>query len=201
MLCSPDRPDSANSRHSAIGNRRSDYVEVASCQGFESFMNLSRTIILGNSGSGKSWFAEHIASHLGAPCIDLDLVHWLPGGYNVARERGEAIRLIRQAAKADRWVIEGIYGSLINEIRQDASALVWLCLDEAECMTNICERGIRRDGTTASFVALLDWAASYQSRHGSSSYQGHATIFEKYGGEKTILRSRSAVTTFVERLV
>lgn len=163
-------------------------------------MNLSKTIIFGNSGSGKSWLAERIARHLGAPCVDLDFVHWLPGGFHVARERHEAIRMVRQAANADRWVIEGIYGSLIKEIESDATALVWLCLDEAECDRNIRQRGMRRDGTSHSFAALLDWAASYRSRGGSSSFIGHATVFEKYVGEKTILRSRADVTAFVDQL-
>src|SRR5262249_55856613 len=99
-------------------------------------MNLSRTIILGNSGSGKSWLAERIASRLDASCVDLDLIHWLPGGYNVAREREEAIQLVRQAAQSDRWVIEGIYGSLVSEVQANATALLWLCLDEAECVAN-----------------------------------------------------------------
>lgn len=166
---------------------------------FEWRMDLSKTIILGNSGSGKSWLAKRISSHVGGSCIDLDLIHWLPGGYSAAREREEAIRLVRQAAKAERWVIEGIYGSLIHQVQSEATALVWLCLDEAECATNIRERGIRRDGTTESFAALLAWAASYRSRLGSSSYSGHAMVFKKYGGEKTILQSRSAVTAFARQ--
>jgi adenylate kinase family enzyme len=167
-------------------------------------MNLSRTIIVGNSGSGKSWLAERIVNHLGTPCIDLhldlDLVYWLPGGYSVTRERNEAIRLIREAGVADRWVIEGIYGFLIDEILTRATALVWLCCEESECVANIRKRGIRRGGTEQSFASLLDWAASYRSRHGSSSYTGHATVFEKYTGEKTVLRSRSAITAFAEGL-
>jgi adenylate kinase family enzyme len=163
-------------------------------------MNLARTIILGNSGSGKSWLAKRIASQRDAPCIDLDSVHWQPGGYSVARERNDAIQLIREAASADQWVIEGIYGSLIDEVQADATALIWLCLDEALCVTSIRERGIRRGGSKESFAGLLDWAASYRFRHGSSSYTGHAAIFEKYAGEKTVLRSRSAVTAFAEGL-
>jgi adenylate kinase family enzyme len=163
-------------------------------------MDLSRTIIFGNSGSGKSWLGERIARGLGVPCLDLDSVHWLPGGYNVARERGEAIQLIREAARADRWVIEGIYGSLINEIRSNATALVWLCVDEDECVRNIRQRGIRRNGTTESFSALVDWAASYRYRQGPSSYGGHAIVFKEYNGEKIILRSRGAVTEFSKRL-
>lgn len=107
-------------------------------------MDLSRTIILGNAGAGKSWLAERIARRLGTPCIDLDVLHWLAGGYNARRDREEAVGMLRQATLADRWVVEGIYGDLINEIQSDATVMIWLCLDEAECVTNIRQRGIRR---------------------------------------------------------
>ena len=161
-------------------------------------MNLLRTLIVGNSGSGKSWLAERIANRMGSPCIDLDSIHWLPGGYNVARERNEALQLLRDAAKADRWVIEGIYGSLVNEIRTESTALIWLCLDEVECVENIRQRGIRRGGDAASFAALLDWASTYRSRQGSSSYIGHQKLFDDYGADKRVLRSRNAVTAFLD---
>ncbi|MGI4848455.1 MAG: adenylate kinase [Janthinobacterium lividum] len=159
-------------------------------------MNLSRTIILGNSGSGKSWLAERLARHLGVSCIDLDFIYWLPGGFSAARDRGEAVQMLRQASTTARWMVEGIYGSLIDEILPDATALVWLCLDEAQCVANIRQRGMRRNATREAFAALLDWAQTYSTRQGSSSFSGHAAIFENFAGEKKILRSRSAVTAF-----
>jgi adenylate kinase family enzyme len=163
-------------------------------------MHLQRTLIVGNSGSGKSWLAERIANRLGARCVDLDSIHWHASGYNVARDRNEAVQMLRNVAKADRWVIEGIYGSLVREIRDDSTALIWLCLDEAECVENIRRRGIRRGGDAVSFAALLDWTSTYRSRQGSSSYIGHQKLFEEYESNKRILRSRASVTAFVECL-
>ncbi|MFP4594189.1 adenylate kinase [uncultured Ralstonia sp.] len=163
-------------------------------------MDLSRTLVIGNSGSGKSWLAERIAGQIDAACVDLDLIHWQPGGYNIARARDEAIELVRAEANQDRWVIEGIYGWLVSEIQSQATALVWLCIEPAECAANIRRRGIRRGGTEEAFAALLQWAETYLSREGSSAYAAHARLFHDFAGAKTCLRSREDVTRFANSL-
>lgn len=159
-------------------------------------MDLTKTLVIGNSGSGKSWLSERLADSLNATWTDLDLIHWQPGGFNVARQRDEAIELAHEAANADRWVIEGIYGWLVAEIQSNAKALIWLDLIEAECTDNIRKRGIRRDGSDASFEALLRWAETYRSRDGSSSYTAHSRIFQEFSGTKRRLGSRAEIESF-----
>ncbi|WP_073469183.1 adenylate kinase [Rhizobacter sp. OV335] len=162
-------------------------------------MNLTRTLIIGNSGSGKSWLAERIAGSLQAPHLDLDLIHWEPGGFNVARGRERAIELAREAATgSSSWVIEGIYGWLAREVTSMTTALIWLCLDEAECAVNLKQRGVRRGGTDDSFNALLSWSETYRTREGSSSHSGHERLFNDFPGAKTCLRQRSEVTAFAD---
>ena len=85
-----------------------------------------RTVIIGNGGSGKSWLAEQLSRNLSVPAIDLDVIHWEPGGYNVVREKSLAIEMVRQAAKGPGWVIEGVYGWLARAALPNATALVWL---------------------------------------------------------------------------
>lgn len=159
-------------------------------------MDLTKTIVIGNSGSGKSWLSERIAGSLNATWTDLDRIHWEPGGFNVARQREEAIRLARDAADGDRWVIEGIYGWLIAEIQSDATALIWLDLSETECTDNIRQRGIRRGGNDESFAALLRWAETYRSRDGSSSYIAHSRLFHEFIGARRRLGTRDEMISF-----
>lgn len=69
-----------------------------------------RSLIFGNSGSGKSWLAEQMARIQGIRTIDLDSIHWESGGFNMARDKALAVRLVQEAAQAGAWVIEGVYG-------------------------------------------------------------------------------------------
>lgn len=66
----------------------------------------SRMIILGNSGSGKTWLAIKLAAVLRIEVVDLDAIHWEPGGYSLAREKQAALDMVRQRASGPSWVIE-----------------------------------------------------------------------------------------------
>ena len=79
-----------------------------------------------------------------------------------------------------------------------ATALIWLCLDEAECAVNLRRRGVRRGGTEDSFKALLGWSETYRTREGSSSHSGHESLFNDFPGAKTCLRQGSEVTAFAD---
>jgi adenylate kinase family enzyme len=159
-------------------------------------MNASRTIIIGNSGSGKSWLAERIARRHDAPWIDLDRIHWQEDGYNLPRDRDQAMALTETAAAGDAWVIEGIYGWLVEQITARADGLIWLCTDEQECVANIRRRGKRNGATAAGFEALLSWSSTYRSREGSSSFTAHQRLFDTFTATKICLRDREEITRF-----
>ncbi|MCY0386703.1 adenylate kinase [Robbsia sp. Bb-Pol-6] len=159
-------------------------------------MNLAKTLVIGNSGSGKSWLAERLAVLQGGTWIDLDLFNWESGGYDLARKREDVIAMARAAADAERWVIEGIYGWIVSEILPAATALVWLGIDESECVANVQRRGMRRGASAQSFESLLEWAKTYRSRSGSSSYSAHAAIFHTFTRDKVRLTTTDQVTAF-----
>ncbi|WP_347557536.1 adenylate kinase [Robbsia sp. KACC 23696] len=160
-------------------------------------IDLRRTIIIGNAGSGKSWLAARLAARLSTAWVDLDLIHWMPGGFNVARDRTEALQQVQDLASGEAWVIEGIYGWLVDVALASATALIWLDLSEDECVTNIRQRGVRRGGTDAGLAALVQWAESYGTRRGSSSRAAHATIVAHFPRETRILRTGAELAQFV----
>lgn len=163
-------------------------------------MDIARTIIIGNSGSGKSWLAQRLAQKTGAVCLDLDDVYWVGAGYQRARERAEAIALANACAAQQRWIIEGVYGWLAAEVLARATALIWLCPAEAECVANIHGRGPRGNASTASFADLLQWASTYRTRTGSSAYAFHQKLFDDFTGARCKLQSRQDMQTLLERV-
>ena len=91
------------------------------------FESLSqRTVIIGNSGAGKSALAESLAASMHVPVIDLDLLNWEGNGY------GRTLEVSTQPL----WIIEGVYGWLAEVALPRATALIWL-----DFPWNLCRAG------------------------------------------------------------
>ncbi|CAI8804329.1 Adenylate kinase [Pseudomonas sp. IT-196MI5] len=156
-------------------------------------MDLTRTLIIGNSGSGKSWLAQRMAEQLRVPWTDLDRIHWLSDEHSIARSRNETLGMARGAASEERWVIEGVYGWIVSEILHRATALIWLCIDDVDCVANIRRREAKDD---ERLVAMLEWAGSYRTRDDSSGFAAHQRLFEGLGASKVRLTDRDEITDF-----
>jgi adenylate kinase family enzyme len=160
-------------------------------------MNLTRTLIIGNSGSGKSWLAQRLAEQLREPWTDLDRIHWLSDEHSIPRPRAEALAMARIAADEQRWVIEGVYGWIISEILHRATALIWLSVDDKECVSNLHQRETQDD---ERLVALLEWAGSYRTRDDSSGFAAHQRLFDGFCGEKIRLADRKEIAALIHHL-
>ncbi len=160
---------------------------------------LERTLIMGNSGSGKSWLAGRLGRALGLAATDLDDIHWLRGSYEQKRARGDAIQLAVAAASGQAWIVEGVFGWLIEPISDKASFLVWLDLNWDDCYGNLKDR-YRGKTDGRSFRELAVWAENYWNRQSASSFSGHKEIFENFAGPKARLRTRPDVAEFLRSI-
>ncbi|MFL8991606.1 adenylate kinase [Pseudomonas sp. QLc11A] len=160
-------------------------------------MNLTRTLIIGNSGSGKSWLAQRLAEQLRVPWTDLDRIHWLSDEHSIARPRNEALGMARIAADEERWLIEGVYGWIASELLSRATALIWLSLGDEDCVANIRRRETQDD---ERLVALLEWAGSYRKRDDSSGFAAHQRLFEGFTGSKIQLMDWKEITDFASEV-
>lgn len=162
--------------------------------------DLTRTLIFGNGGSGKTSLANRLAAILNRPAIHLDDLRWEPRNYGIARNNQLVVDEAIAAAAADVWLMEGVYGWLAKPILPRATTLIWLDLPEAECLANVRARGIQGNGTEAAFNDLLTWIAEYRLRDNSTCFTAHHRLYEAFEGEKARLASRNEIEAWLSAI-
>jgi adenylate kinase family enzyme len=162
---------------------------------------MQRTVVIENSGSGKSRLAQHLAELRGVPVFDLDEFHWEAGAYGERRDEATAKRLVSEAAAQPVWIVEGVYGWLARVALPRASALIWLDLSWEDCKRGLTDRGLRRGMTTEDHAALVVRAADYWTRDNANSFNGHFRLFEVFRGLRVRLKSRAQIDQFSASVV
>ena len=83
-----------------------------------------RTLIIGNSGSGKSSLAGRLGALFQAPTFDLDLIHWKDDGFGAKQDEDVARQKVMDLAETQRWIIEGVHGWLVEVATPRATTLI-----------------------------------------------------------------------------
>jgi len=151
-----------------------------------------RLLIMGNSGSGKSWRSQALAAQHGLAHLDLDTIVWEPGQIAVPRapEQVRADLLAFVDANAN-WVAEGCYGDLVEAALPFCSELVFMNPGLDTCLDNNRKRPwephkyASMEAQQSKLAFLLEWVAGYYTRDDAMSYARHRRIFDAFGGNKT----------------
>lgn len=155
-----------------------------------------RILVFGNSGAGKTFYAQRLAAAHGLAHLDLDSIVWEPGSVAVLRSP-DAIDgdLRRFIARHPSWVIEGCYGELIESAAPHCSEMVFLNPGLEACLANNRRRPwephkyASKAAQDAMLAPLLDWVRSYYARDDAWSYARHRRVFDGFGGTKRELMS------------
>ncbi|TNM62667.1 AAA family ATPase [Aliirhizobium smilacinae] len=160
-----------------------------------------RIAIMGNGGSGKTWLAKKLSLCLDRAPVHLDDVYWQPGPHGIARDKSIVIEEIRQLSHTSKWLMEGVYGWLIDVVLPRTTLLIFLDLPEDACIANVRSRGKQRGESDESFDELIDWVSKYRERRNNwNSFESHSLMFEQFSNEKVRLRSRTELTDYAEKL-
>lgn len=168
--------------------------------------NDMKIIVIGNSGSGKTWLAKKLVAYSPAVLIHLDHFFWEPGGFDKKRNINEIRSLIESSKIASSWIAEGVFGDLAEKYIIDADMLIWLDLEWSVCQRRLRLRGseskahMNREQSAAELEKLIGWASDYDARGGMCSYQGHLKLFEQFHGVRIRLQSEAAVSEFISDL-
>ena len=162
-----------------------------------------RLVIIGNSGSGKSYLAARLSERLSLSVIALDRLFWEPGGFN--RKRPEALVLedIARLKLQPQWIVEGVFGALAARFLDRADCLIWLDVNWETCQQSLLQRGSEKakqldpEQAEASFQTLLVWAADYWERDSPNSYRGHQALYAAFPRSKLTLQNRQAVDRLI----
>lgn len=153
---------------------------------------MKRVLILGNSGSGKSSFAEKLAAKLGIPCVHLDSHYWRPNWVPTPAEEWPDV--VRRLIDEDEWVMDGNYSSTLDERMQRADTAIYLRVSRPVATWRVLKRRIAHRGQARGELAegcyekidleFLRWIWDHPSRAKRRTFP----ILKKYSSsEKTIL--------------
>lgn len=98
----------------------------------------NRIMIVGNNGSGKSWFSRKLAAITGLPLIHLDVEFWQPGWKMPPMDQW--LQRQRELVAEDYWIIEGNHTSTMETRVQAAELVILLDVNRFVCQTGVLSR-------------------------------------------------------------
>lgn len=131
-----------------------------------------RILIIGGPGNGKSTLARKITSATGLPLVHLDAHYWRPGWD--AMPDDEWFPTVAELISADRWVMDGNFGSTLPARLARADLAVVLDLPRRVTMWRIAKRVVRYYGRTRPDLGqdcpervdltFLKWAWTFRAK-------------------------------------
>ncbi|NMP30127.1 shikimate kinase [Thalassotalea sp. M1531] len=160
---------------------------------------MTRVVIFGNSGSGKSTRAKALASDNNLAHFDLDTIAWLPTSPPQRRAIAESISLLDQfLSQNNNWVIEGCYSDLLTAVLPFTEEIIFLNLPIESCVSNAKQRPWEphkyesKAAQDANLNMLIKWISQYATRSDTFSKAAHEKLYSEFEGKKTMFTSNQA---------
>lgn len=99
---------------------------------------MKRIMIIGCPGSGKSTFSAKLHEITNIPLYHLDMMYWNPDRTTV--EKAVFRERLSKAIGAEKWIIDGNYGSTMELRLQACDTVIFLDYPTDICLKGIMER-------------------------------------------------------------
>ncbi len=117
---------------------------------------LSRVLILGAQGAGKTTLARRLAASLGAPATALDELFW-QSFEGRSPEASEIRSAVREVAATPRWIVDGNHPQAREILLAACDAIVWLEPPRELCVARLV---LRRLGRIGRRVPPYEWLSA-----------------------------------------
>lgn len=105
---------------------------------------MQKVLVIGSPGSGKTEFAINLAARIKLPLIHLDSIYHLPKWPNdIDRKRPLWRQEVKDILKASSWIIDGNYGSTLQERFSCADTVFFLDYPRHIAMYRAIKRRIK----------------------------------------------------------
>ena len=103
---------------------------------------MSRYVVVGTSGSGKTTVARVISERLGVPHVEIDALYHQPAWERTPDDELDAA--LSMATNGDGWVVDGNYTRTRPVTWTRAETIVWLDYPKSLIMRRVTARTLRR---------------------------------------------------------
>ncbi|TJY43851.1 DNA topology modulation protein [Cohnella pontilimi] len=167
---------------------------------------MNRILVIGSAGSGKSTLSQELNKATNLPIIHLDRYYWKPSWVPTPNEEWD--HFVEEAAKQERWIIDGNYSRTIDLRLKRADTVIFLDMPRILCIYRIIKRRIKYHGKTRPDLneecpEKLDWAFfvwvwNYKKRSRPKIIKALETVKDQK--QVIILSTRKQVNEFIDRM-
>lgn len=167
---------------------------------------MERILIIGSAGAGKSTLARQLGEALSLPVVHLDRYYWQPDWIPTPNDEWDAF--VVEAAKRDRWIMDGNYSRTLDLRLQRADTVVFLDMPRLLCLYRVLKRRIMYHGKTRPDLneecpekldrAFMLWVWNYKKRSRTKVME---KLQQAEGRKRVVyLRTRDEVKNFLEQI-
>lgn len=100
--------------------------------------SVSRILVLGCAGSGKSYLAKKLSKIFNLPVYHLDLLYWRPHWTTAPED--EFKQGVVEIVNKEKWIIDGNYSGTLEARLKRANRVYFLDLPTEICLENVKKR-------------------------------------------------------------